>query len=220
MNSSCITAIARSRIAASTRTAWPAACPDWPRLEGPRSSPRWATRPGSPNPNSSVRSPGSLPKLPRPVTPTAKAGRCRKPDRRCYAPRSCAPSDTARKQDPQLARIYYVQMVERGKNHIGALCVVAAQLAERAWIVMNRQTPCVICDTDNTPITAEHAAAIIADRWTVPTEVRARRRSKKGKAPQAVSTRRHERGDLPQPASSTRHHEPVNPRQRTQRQTA
>jgi transposase len=31
-------------------------------------------------------------------------------------------ADTARKQDPQLARIYYVQMVERGKNHLGALC--------------------------------------------------------------------------------------------------
>jgi transposase len=129
-------------------------------------------------------------------------------------------ADTARKQDPQLARIYYVQMVERGKNHISALCVVAAHLAERAWIVMNRQTPYVICDTDDTPVTDEQAAAIIAERWTVPTEVRARRRSKKGKAPQAVSTRRHERGDLPQPASSTRHHQPVNPRQRTQRQTA
>jgi transposase len=129
-------------------------------------------------------------------------------------------ADTARKQDPQLARIYYVQMVERGKNHIGAICVVAAQLAERAWLVMNRQTPYVICDTDGTPVTAEHAAAIIAERWTVPADVRARRRSKKGKAPQAISTRRHERGDLPRPASSTRHHAPVNPRDRTQRQTA
>jgi hypothetical protein len=127
-------------------------------------------------------------------------------------------ADTARKQDPQLARIYYVQMVERGKNHLGALCVVAAHLAERAWVVMNRATPYVICDTDGTPVTAEQAAAIIAERWTVPTDVRARRRNKKGKAPQAVSTRRHERGDLPQPASSTRHHEPVNPRDRTQRQ--
>jgi transposase len=129
-------------------------------------------------------------------------------------------ADTARKQDPQLARIYYLQMVERGKNHLGALCVVAAHLAERAWVVMNRATPYVICDTDGTPVTAEQAAAIIAERWTVPTDVRARRRNKKGKAPQAVSTRRHERGDLPQPASSTRHHEPVNPRDRTQRQTA
>ena len=129
-------------------------------------------------------------------------------------------ADTARKQDPQLARIYYVQMVERGKNHLGALCIVASHLAERAWRVMHRQTPYVICDIDGRPVTADEAAAIIEERWTVPAEVRARRRSKKGKAPQAVSTRRHERGDLPQPASSTRHHAPVNPRNRTQRQTA
>ena len=86
-------------------------------------------------------------------------------------------ADTARKQDPQLARIYYVQMVERGKNHLGALCVVAANLAERAWTVMNRATPYVICDTDGRPVTADEAAAIIAERWTVPAEVRARRRS-------------------------------------------
>ena len=56
-------------------------------------------------------------------------------------------ADTARKQDPQLARIYYLQMVERGKDHLGALCVVAANLAERAWAVMNRGMPYVICDT-------------------------------------------------------------------------
>ncbi|MDA8358923.1 MAG: transposase [Actinomycetota bacterium] len=37
-------------------------------------------------------------------------------------------ADNARKQDPQLARLYYVQMVERGKDHLGALCVVAAHL--------------------------------------------------------------------------------------------
>lgn len=45
-------------------------------------------------------------------------------------------ADTARKQDPQLARIYYLQMVERGKDHLGALCVVAANLAERTWAVL------------------------------------------------------------------------------------
>jgi transposase len=119
-------------------------------------------------------------------------------------------ADTARKQDPQLARIYYVQMVERGKNHLGALCVVAANLAERAWTVMNRGTPYVICDTDGTPVTSQEATAIIAHRWTVPTDVRARRRSKKGKAPQAISTRRRQRGDLPHSASSTAHDRDVN----------
>ena len=66
-------------------------------------------------------------------------------------------ADTARKQDPQLARIYYVQMIERGKKHLGALCVVAANLAEWAWAVMNRGTPYVICDTHGTPLTANQA---------------------------------------------------------------
>jgi transposase len=123
-------------------------------------------------------------------------------------------ADTARKQDPQLARLYYVQMVERGKSHLGALCVVAANLAERAWIVMNRGTPYIICDNDGTPVTAQEASAIIAEHWTVPAEVRARRRNKKaGKAPQAVSTRPQRRGDPPQTASSTGRHQHVNPRE-------
>lgn len=119
-------------------------------------------------------------------------------------------ADTARKQDPQLARIYYVQMVERGKNHLGALCIVAANLGERAWRVMNRATPYVICDIDGRPVTADEAAAIITERWTVPADVRARRRNKKGKAPQAISTRRRQRGDLPQHASSNHHDHDVN----------
>ena len=122
-------------------------------------------------------------------------------------------ADTARKQDPQLARIYYLQMVERGKNHLGALCVVAANLAERAWTVMNRATPYIVRDNDGTAISPEHAAAIIAEQWTVPAEVRARRRNKKtGKVPQAITTRSHRRGDLPQTASSTQATRDVNTR--------
>jgi transposase len=50
-------------------------------------------------------------------------------------------ADHARRQDPQLARIYWIQMVQRGKDHLGATCVVAAHLAERAWTVMDRGTP-------------------------------------------------------------------------------
>jgi transposase len=130
-------------------------------------------------------------------------------------------ADHARKQDPQLARIYYLQMVERGKDHLGALCVVAANLAERAWTVMHRQMPYVICDTDGRPVTPEQANTIIAEHWTVPADVRARRRSKKmGKAPQKVLTGQSKphtpsagtRGDLPQPASSTATNNHVNQR--------
>jgi transposase len=97
-------------------------------------------------------------------------------------------ADHARRQDPQLARIYWTQMVQRGKDHLGAVCVVAAHLAERAWVVMDRGTPYVVCDTDGTPLTPAQAKAIIAERWTVPEQVRLRRRNKKGKAPQQVLT--------------------------------
>ena len=128
-------------------------------------------------------------------------------------------ADTARKTDPQLARTYHTQMVERGKDHLGALCVVAANLAERFWAVMTRGTPYVICDTDGRPVDHDEAKAIIAEHWAVPPEVRARRRSKKaGKAPQQVLVAHDkpsargagERGDLPQPASSPRRADRVN----------
>jgi hypothetical protein len=66
-------------------------------------------------------------------------------------------ADHARRHDPQLARNYWIQMVQRGKDHLGALCVVAAHLAERAWTVMDRGTPYVICDTDRTPVTHTQA---------------------------------------------------------------
>jgi transposase len=89
-------------------------------------------------------------------------------------------ADTARKQDPQLARIYYVQMTERGKNHLGALCVVAAHLAERAWLVMRRGTPYVVCHIDGTPVDLWRAKQIIAERYTVTEETRKRRRATKG----------------------------------------
>ena len=62
-------------------------------------------------------------------------------------------ADTARKQDPQLAKIYYVQMTERGATHLKACCVVAGHLAERAWTVLHRGTPYVICDNNGNPVT-------------------------------------------------------------------
>jgi hypothetical protein len=119
---------------------------------------------------------------------------------------------TARRQDPQLARIYYLQMTERGATHLKACCVVAGHLAERAWTVLNRGTPYVICDNNGTPVTAAEAKKIIAEKWTVPEEVRKRRRSRKiaGKAPQAA-TRPDKRGDPPRPRSSRPHGKAVNP---------
>jgi transposase len=126
-------------------------------------------------------------------------------------------ADHARRYDPQLARIYWTQMVQRGKDHLGAVCVVAAHLAERAWVVMDRGLPYVVCDTDGTPVTPTQAKAIIADQWTVPEEVRRRRRSRKGKAPQQVhaghvtGAQRATRQPSPSPSSLGRHAGPVKP---------
>jgi hypothetical protein len=111
-------------------------------------------------------------------------------------------ADHARRQDPQLTRIYHTQMVQRGNGHLGAVCVVAAHLAERAWTVMDRGTPYVVCDTDGTPVTPAKAKAIIADHWTVPEQVRQRRRSKKGRplnksSPDMCMALTAQRGDPP-----------------------
>jgi hypothetical protein len=95
-------------------------------------------------------------------------------------------ADTARKLDPQLARIYYTQMTERGANHLKACCVVAGHLALRLHAAMLRGAPCQLRDTDGTPVTPEQARQIIAANWTVPEDVRKRRRSRKtkGRTPQ------------------------------------
>jgi hypothetical protein len=103
-------------------------------------------------------------------------------------------------------------MVQRGNGHLGATCVVAAHLAERAWKVMNRGTPYVVCDTDGTPVTGAQAKAIIAQHWTVPEQVRRQRRHKKGKAPQHVLTG-HSHGARnvtrrPSPSTATLGHQP------------
>ncbi len=101
-------------------------------------------------------------------------------------------ADNGRRLDPQLARVYYEQMTERGGCHTKALCVVAAKLAERALTVLKRGTPYELRDTDGRPVDVEEAKAIIAERWTVPEEVRQRRRGRKqrrGKAPQQVVAR-------------------------------
>ena len=79
--------------------------------------------------------------------------------------------------------------------------------------MLSRGTPYVICDNNGTPVTAEQARQIIAEKWTVSEEVRKRRRSRTmaGKAPQAAVTRPDKRGDLPRPRSSRPRAKAVNP---------
>ena len=111
-------------------------------------------------------------------------------------------ADTARKLDPQLARIYYTQMTERGASHLKACCVVAGHLALRLHTAMLRGAPYQLRDTDGTPITPGQARQIIAANWTVPDDIRKRRRSRKnkGRTPQQAS-KPVQRGGPPRPGS-------------------
>lgn len=100
-----------------------------------------------------------------------------------------ASANTARQLDPQLAAIYHAQMTQRGAPHLKALCVVAARLAERAWRTLSTAQPYVIRDLQGRPISPSQARELIAEQFTVPADVRRRRRSNKqaGRAPQQCS---------------------------------
>ena len=138
-------------------------------------------------------------------------------------------ANTARRLDPQLAAVYFTQMVERGAHHQKAICVVAARLAERAWVVMSRGEPYVIRDVDGIPVNPSEARAIIDERYGVPEHVRRRRRSRKraGKAPHQVLKahassqtlhRVDSRGDLPRPPTKADAEPPIKPPPATARQ--
>ncbi len=81
-------------------------------------------------------------------------------------------ADTARKLDPQLAALYYDQMVQHGKHHSQAVCACATHLLDRIWVVLTEKRPYELRDVDGRPVTAEEAQQIIAERYTVPAEVR------------------------------------------------
>jgi hypothetical protein len=73
--------------------------------------------------------------------------------------------------------VYLTQMVERGAHHQKGLCVVAARLAERAWLVMSRGEPRRLLDVGATPVTFAEGQTIMQQRYRVSEEVRRRRRS-------------------------------------------
>jgi hypothetical protein len=83
-------------------------------------------------------------------------------------------ANTARRFDPQIAAIYYDQMVKKGKHHTQAVCACATHLLDRILVILREDRPYELRDIDGTPITPEQAKAIIAERYQVPEEVRQR----------------------------------------------
>jgi transposase len=85
-------------------------------------------------------------------------------------------ADTARRIDPALAELYWRLMTSKGHHHKQALCAVANRLINRIFRVLRTGKPYGLRDLDGRPIEVAEAKAIIAERYTVPPDVRARRR--------------------------------------------
>jgi transposase len=98
-------------------------------------------------------------------------------------------ANSARTSDPQLAAFYHRLMVEHGHCHTQANVAVARKLAERTWTVLIRETGYQLRDTDNQPITRRTAKALIAQRFTVDDNTRARTRAHSAATHRARLTR-------------------------------
>jgi len=85
--------------------------------------------------------------------------------------------NAARRTDPQLAAFYHRLMAQRGHCHTQASVAVARKLVERTWAVLHRGTPYRLRDLDGQPISERAAKALVAERFTVGADVRARARA-------------------------------------------
>ena len=97
-------------------------------------------------------------------------------------------ANAARRTDPTLAARYHRLMVTEGKHHTSALCHISPALLTRIIACWRTQNHYQIRDTDGTPLTTAQGRAIVAERYRVSDELRARRRT--GKA--AGTSRRHQ----------------------------
>jgi len=83
-------------------------------------------------------------------------------------------ANVARLYDPQIAAIYYEQMVERGKHHLQAVCACATHLLDRIYVILKEDRPYELRDVDGQPVTRRQARTICMTRYHVPDEIRQR----------------------------------------------
>lgn len=88
-------------------------------------------------------------------------------------------ADVSRQWDPQLAKIYYEQMVHKGNCHTQAVCAVATHLPARIHVILKKDRAYELRDLEGNPISKKNAKALIQRELTVPEEIRQRTRGKK-----------------------------------------
>ena len=83
----------------------------------------------------------------------------------------------ARRIDPTLAAKYHRLMTDAGKHHNSALCHIATTLLTRIIACWRAGQPYQLRDVDGTPVTIDQARQIIAERYAIPKDRRAQRRT-------------------------------------------
>jgi len=106
--------------------------------------------------------------------------------------------DIARRYDPQLAHLYYREMVYHGKTHLQAMGAVMSHLGARIMAVLREDRPYELRDTQGKPITKKGAMGLIRSEHKVPEETRQARRRRKPNEGRLYGHRTHEAARAPQ----------------------
>ena len=110
--------------------------------------------------------------------------------------------EIGRRYDPQLAAVYYREMVSHGKNHKQAMGAVMSHLGARVLKVMKDNRPYELRDIDGKLVTNKQAREIILTRYQVSEVIRSERRrrnSKGNKSRETATGRINEAAGAPQP---------------------
>jgi transposase len=117
-----------------------------------------------------------------------------------------------RRYDPQLACLYYREIVHNGKNHKQAMGAVMSHIGARILSVLKENRPYELRDVQGKPITWEEAKELIQLNYKVPEEIKRDRRRRRtsgnttNKPPrkrrETVARRVHEAAEAPQPATT------------------
>lgn len=97
-----------------------------------------------------------------------------------------------RQWDPQLASVYYRQMVHHGKNHKQAMGAVMSHMGARIFKVIRADRPYELRDTEGNPINKMAARALILAKYQVPEDIRQERRKWKGRKANAPGPQKKE----------------------------
>ncbi len=107
--------------------------------------------------------------------------------------------DIARRYDPQLAHLYYREMVHHGKTHLQAMGAVMSHLGARIMAVLREGRPYELRDSQGKLITKKEAMELILLAYKVPEETRQARRRRKPNEGRLTGHRTREAAKAPQP---------------------